>query len=133
MPHTTETALIVRTTIAVRNEFFIDASPVNDRSGEIQQNLATCGAAREAYVGINVRWNVHERRRTLTDARCRESRQARGSRVERCKRDSIPVCARVDQPGDVDGYSPADSNETSIGRPTYCSARLVIAARELVR
>ena len=29
--------------------------------------------------------------------------------------------------------SPADSNETSIGRPTYCSARLVMAACELVR
>ena len=37
----------------------------------------------EAYVGINVRRNVHERRRTLTDARRRESRQARGSRVDR--------------------------------------------------
>src|SRR5262249_54750791 len=31
------------------------------------------------------------------------------------------------------GYSPTDSNETSAGNPTYCSARLVIAARELVR
>ena len=29
--------------------------------------------------------------------------------------------------------SPADSKDTSAGRPTYCSARLVIAARELVR
>ena len=29
--------------------------------------------------------------------------------------------------------SPAESNDTSAGNPTYCSARLVIAARELVR
>ena len=33
----------------------------------------------------------------------------------------------------VPRYRPADSNDTSGASPTYCSARLVIAARELVR